>query len=165
MKPCCAPPCKIHRSPHLLAYIHTGNRRKAASQSSCTVNDTNKVISIASTPGLAPHADSAPPLSMAAWPLIHLANNGMPGAALHAGPGVYAVYSGSSSGGSPDDPGPASLQYIGLSRQVAGSLRAHAEHLPALAAWARVRPIMGGGKAEMQVEEGAGLPVGEGADR
>ena len=101
---------------------------------------------------------------MAAWPLIHLANNGTPGAALHAGPGVYAVYSGSS-GGSPDDSEPSYLQYIGLSRQVAGSLRAHAEHMPALAAWARVRPITGGGKTEMQVEEGAGLPVGEGADR
>ena len=100
---------------------------------------------------------------MAAWPLIHLANNGMPGAALHAGPGVYAVYS--SCGGSPHGSEPSSLQYIGLSRQVAGSLRAHAEHMPALAAWARVRPITGGGKAEMQVEEGAGLPVEEGADQ
>ena len=102
---------------------------------------------------------------MNAWPLIHLDNNGTPGAALHVGPGVYAVYSSGSCGGNPDDP-QYTLQYIGLSRQVAGSLRAHAEHMPALAAWARVRPITGGGKAEMQVEHGAGWErIEEGDDR
>ena len=114
--------------PQLVAVLGISTKRIIRHQS----QPSRIRVSAASASSLSSSSDRAPP-SLATTPQQGLS-------ALHQGPGVYAVY----------DKGGA-LQYVGMSRQVAASVAAHAEQLPAgMVASTCVWPIPGGAKPAMQ---------------